>query len=142
MIRFFVAVTLLLETIPLAARTRAVAQPAGIPSPRSVLWVAAHPDDEAVAAPLLAEWCREQHARCTFLILTRGQAGACLRAEGCLPDIATVRSAEAGAAAQYFDADLILLSLSDGGGSSAPAWASGPLRLDVVSTVGAYIRAV
>lgn len=106
------------------------------------MWIAAHPDDEAVAAPLLAAWCREQQARCTFLILTRGQAGVCLRVEGCLPDVATVRSAEAAAASQFFGADLILLSLPDGGGSAVPSWGSGVERLELVSRVEGYIRAI
>jgi LmbE family N-acetylglucosaminyl deacetylase len=132
----------LLVTLPLAAQTRAVSRTDGIPSPQSVLWIAAHPDDEAVAAPLLAEWCLREHARCTFLVLTRGQAGTCLRNGGCLPDIATVRAGESAAASEYFHANLILLSLPDGGGSAEPSWASGSERLAVVSQVSEYIAAV
>ncbi|HXG59324.1 MAG TPA: PIG-L family deacetylase [Thermoanaerobaculia bacterium] len=86
------------------------------------MWIAAHPDDEAVAAPLLASWCREPGARCALVVLTRGEAGACLLPGGCSPDIATVRGAEAAAASEYFRADSILLRLPDGGGSAAPSW--------------------
>jgi LmbE family N-acetylglucosaminyl deacetylase len=113
---------MILVALPAGARSRVVQHPRALPTPTSVLWIAAHPDDEAVAAPLLANWCRDGHARCAFLLFTRGEAGVCLRAEGCLPDIATVRSAEAGAASQYFGAESLLLTLPDGGGSVPPSW--------------------
>jgi LmbE family N-acetylglucosaminyl deacetylase len=86
------------------------------------MWIAAHPDDEAVAAPLLSKWCREQNAQCTFVIMTRGEAGGCLLPNGCEPDIATVRSAEAGAASQLFGATLVHLIYRDGGGVLPPEW--------------------
>ena len=86
------------------------------------MWIAAHPDDEALVAPLLARWCGDGRARCSLLIATRGEAGPCLRPDGCLPDLASVRSAEAGAASQYFGANAILLSLPDGGGAARPPW--------------------
>ncbi len=120
------------------ARTRAVRHPTVIPTPASVMWIGAHPDDEVVAAPLLAKWCRDAGARCAFLLLTRGEAGPCLRADGCLPDVASVRSAEAAAAAQYFGATSILLTLPDGGGSAAPNWEP---REDVVAALANYIAA-
>jgi LmbE family N-acetylglucosaminyl deacetylase len=107
------------------------------------MWIAAHPDDEALVAPLFARWCRDQHARCTFLVVTRGDAGTCLRVGGCLPDITTVRSSEAGAASQYFGADLLLLSLKDGGGNAPPPWdihEGGSLR--IISTIAEFIQAV
>ena len=107
-----------------------------LPAPASVMWIAAHPDDEALAAPLLARWCGDGHARCSLLTATRGEAGPCLRPDGCLPDLASVRSAEAGASSQYFGANAILLSLPDGGGVAAAAVGhrrgriSGPRRDD------------
>ena len=104
--------SLVLIALPCGARVRAVRHRE--PAPR-VLWIGAHPDDEAVAAPLLAQWCVAEGARCAFLILTRGEAGACLLPDGCLPDVATVRSAEAGAAAELFHADLILLRYPNDG---------------------------
>jgi LmbE family N-acetylglucosaminyl deacetylase len=113
---------LLLATLSAAARGRVVQHPGPLPAPTSVLWIAAHPDDESVAAPLLASWCRNEHARCAFLLFTRGELGQCLRADGCLPDIATVRSSEAGAASQYFGAQSHHLTLPDGGGSTPPSW--------------------
>lgn len=106
------------------------------------MWVGAHPDDEAIAAPLLARWCRDGRAHCSFLIATRGEKGPCLLPAGCLPDLATVRSAEAAAGAELFGADLILLSQPDGGGAEAPPWAPGtPRGADLAATLAAFIRA-
>lgn len=114
-----------------------------LPAPASVMWIAAHPDDEALVAPLLARWCGDGRGRCSLLIATRGEAGPCLRPHGCLPDLASVRSAEAGAASQYFGSDAILLTLPDGGGTAPPPWdldAGGSPQL--VVTIAGFIRAV
>ncbi|MGK2858062.1 MAG: PIG-L family deacetylase [Thermoanaerobaculia bacterium] len=113
---------LYLSTAPaVAERTRTVRRSAEPPAPASVLWIAAHPDDEAILAPLLAHWCLDEGARCGFLILTRGEKGECLLPAGCHPDIASVRSAESGAASELFEADLMLLRLPDGGVAAAAA---------------------
>ncbi len=104
------------------SKRRAVRQMPGLPAPKSVMWIAAHPDDEAVAAPLLAKWCIEDDVRCAFLVLTRGDMGECLLPGGCHPDVASVRSAEAAAAAQFFNAESILLDFPDGGGVAPPVW--------------------
>jgi LmbE family N-acetylglucosaminyl deacetylase len=79
-----------------------------------VLWIGAHPDDELLAAPLLGEVCRERGARCTFLVATRGERGACGLPGGCLPDVATVRSAEMRAAVALFGAELAQSVFADG----------------------------
>lgn len=129
----------LLLCVPATARTRAVRHPGAIPTPSSVMWIAAHPDDEAVAAPLLSEWCRVRSARCTFLLMTRGEAGACLLANSCAPDVASVRSAEAGSASQYFQATSILLTFRDGGGVMPPHWRTS--SNDVAGTIANYIEA-
>ena len=124
------------------SRTRAVQHPSSVPTPPSVMWIAAHPDDESIAAPLLGKWCREEHARCAFLILTRGEGGTCLRADGCHPDIASVRSAEAGSASQYFGASSILLTYPNTAGVDKPDWRSpSGDRPDVVTAVAHYIEA-
>ena len=99
------------------------------------MWIGAHPDDEAVVAPLLMQWCVLEGAQCTFLVLTRGEAGACLRAGGCLPDVASVRAAEAGAAAELFHANSIHLRHPDGGGVTLPAW-------NAIETIAGYVEAV
>jgi LmbE family N-acetylglucosaminyl deacetylase len=116
------------------ARMRALRHREPPPHPRSLLWVAAHPDDEAVVAPLLGAWCRDAQVRCGFLIVTRGEQGGCALPNDCVPDIPTVRAAEAGAASQLFNAELILLTLPDGGGAALPQWQS-------TESVAAYIEA-
>lgn len=127
----------LLFSVSAAAKMRAVQHPSATVAPRSVMWIAAHPDDEAVAAPLLAKWCREEGAQCTFVIVTRGDSGGCLLPQGCDPDISTVRASEAGAASQLFHANSILLTLPDGGGTSAPLWPA-----TIVDTVAGFIEAL
>ena len=121
-----------------------VRSPGRLPSPASVMWIAAHPDDEVLVAPLLARWCGDGRARCSLLTATRGEAGACLRPDGCLPDLASVRSAEAGSSSQYFGANAILLSLPDGGGTVPPPWdinAGGSPATESSSTIAGFIRA-
>lgn len=116
--------------------------PGRLLAPASAMWIAAHPDDEALVAPLLARWCLDGRARCSLLTATRGESGPCLRPDGCLPDLASVRSAEAGSSSQYFGANAILLSLSDGGGAAPPPWDidSGGSP-DLVATIAGFIRA-
>ena len=127
---------LVLSAAPaVAERTRAVRRSAEPPVPASVLWIAAHPDDEAILAPLLARWCLDEGARCGFLILTRGEKGECLLSAGCHPDIASVRSAEAGAGSELFEADSILLRLPDAGVTSAAAGG------DFSAMIAGYIEA-
>ena len=135
-------VVLTLFAADATARVRAVRHPASFPAPKSVLWIAAHPDDEAVAAPLLAKWCLDDAARCGFLVLTRGEAGPCVDPRGCLPDVASTRSAEAGAASELFRADSILLRYPDGGGVLPPHWSevSGD-RPALVARIAAQIEA-
>jgi LmbE family N-acetylglucosaminyl deacetylase len=124
------------------ARMRAVPHPSNVATPGSVMWIAAHPDDEAIVAPLLGKWCRQERVRCAFLILTRGEGGSCLLSDGCHPDVASVRSAEAGSASQYFGASLILLTYPNTAGVAKPDWrTSSGDRPDVVTTVAHYIEA-
>lgn len=140
--RFLLVVSLALISVDAGARQRAVHHPGAFPAPRSVLWIAAHPDDEAVVAPLLAKWCLDEAARCGLLVLTRGEAGACALAGGCLPDVALKRSAEAGAASELFRADSILLRYADGGGALPPLWnvVSGD-QPSLVTRIAAHIEA-
>jgi LmbE family N-acetylglucosaminyl deacetylase len=104
------------------------------------MWIGAHPDDEVLVAPLLAVWCGDGRAHCSLLTATRGEAGACLLAGGCLPNLATVRSGEAGASSQYFNANAILLTLPDGGGAEPPAWSLSAGEF-AVGTIAGFIRA-
>ena len=122
---------LVLAATPMDARSRAVRRPGAIPSPRSVLWIGAHPDDEVVVAPLFYKWCVDDAARCRMLVLTRGEAGACVLPQGCSPDLGSVRSAEAGAASELFQAESVLLRYADGGGLLPPHWREpGPGQAD------------
>lgn len=108
---------LLVPTASAGSRSRIVGLDFGpLVSAQSLVWVAAHPDDEVIVAPLLASLCIERRGQCTVIVLTRGEKGVCLLAEGCDPSLSAVRSAEAGISSQYFGADLVLLNLEDGGG--------------------------
>jgi LmbE family N-acetylglucosaminyl deacetylase len=135
------ALFVMLVAIDSGARSRAVSQPGSLPNPRSVLWIAAHPDDEAVVAPLLAKWCLDEEARCGLLVLTRGEAGPCVRESGCEPDIASVRSSEAAAASELFRADSFLLRYPDGGGVVPPVWSLEGDSSQPVTTIAALITA-
>jgi LmbE family N-acetylglucosaminyl deacetylase len=136
-----VLLTLTLFATETHARIRAVRPSSSLPMPRSVLWIAAHPDDEAVAAPLLAKWCLDEGARCGFLVMTRGEAGPCLSPSGCLPDVASTRSAEAAAASELFRADSILFRYPDGGGVLPPLWTASRDEPSLVDRIAAQIEA-
>ncbi len=99
--------------------------PPTFPGVRSVLWVGAHPDDEVIAAPLLGRLCVEEGLTCTFLVMTRGEAGQCRLPNGCHPDLGSVRAAEMRRSARLFDARLIQWTLADGAGATGWANASG-----------------
>jgi LmbE family N-acetylglucosaminyl deacetylase len=109
---------------PATARAPVRRPPPFLPGTTSVLWVAAHPDDESIAAPLLARLCLDEGLRCSFLVFTRGEKGPCLLRGGCRPDLATVRTAEMIRAAKLFNARLDLWSYVDGGGAAdvSAAW--------------------
>jgi LmbE family N-acetylglucosaminyl deacetylase len=99
--------------------------PRTFPGVSSVLWVAAHPDDEVLAAPLLSRLCLDEGLRCSFLVFTRGEKGDCFLPGGCRPDLGTLRAAEMARAAQLFHAGLTLWSLPDSGAApdgSAGSW--------------------
>jgi LmbE family N-acetylglucosaminyl deacetylase len=87
---------------------------AGGDVPSSVVWVGAHPDDELYAAPWLGYLCIERGASCTFVVMTRGEAGKCKLAAGCAPDLATVRDGELAQSAAMYGAKLLHWDLGDG----------------------------
>lgn len=99
---------IVLAALPLQARQRT----ASFPSHERILWIAAHPDDEAMIAPLLGRKCIEERATCTLLVLTRGEAGECKLPGGC-GDVGALRAAEMASAAVLFRAELIQWSLPD-----------------------------
>jgi LmbE family N-acetylglucosaminyl deacetylase len=84
---------------------------------RRVLWIGAHPDDELFVAPLLGELAARR-AQIRFLVATRGEQGPCYRAEGCQPDLATVREEEMRCAAAVFGGDVVFAGCRDGSGGT------------------------
>jgi LmbE family N-acetylglucosaminyl deacetylase len=83
--------------------------------PTSVVWVGAHPDDEALLAPLLGELCHAPDVRCSLLVATRGEGGSCGLDGGCSPDLASVRAEEMRQSATVLDAELTQWTLPNGG---------------------------
>lgn len=71
-----------------------------------VLWVGAHPDDEALAGPILARACIGLHRACKLLVLTHGDGGRCPLPGGCWPDLGSVRHEELSRVAAAFGAEL------------------------------------
>jgi LmbE family N-acetylglucosaminyl deacetylase len=89
------------------ARVESVPPPSG-----NLLFIGAHPDDEVLVAPLLAESCRDGR-RCVLVALTRGERGVCLLPGGC-GDLAAVRIAEFGRSADLLGAVPLWFELPDG----------------------------
>jgi LmbE family N-acetylglucosaminyl deacetylase len=71
-----------------------------------VLWVAAHPDDESMAGPVLAKAGPGLGNPLFFLVLTHGEGGDCCIPGGCHPDLATVRGEEMKRVAEAYRAEL------------------------------------
>ncbi len=135
-----------------AARLRAVR------SPVRLLWIGAHPDDEALVAPILGAACVEQINDCAILVLTSGsdvrsaevqRAGAALHAQVTqwdLPDVFDVsqwgdRAALVTKLAAFIVAEspARIYTFDPRHGSSChPAHReAGQLTLDAVATLGA-----
>jgi len=84
------------------------------PSPERILWIGAHPDDEAYVAPILGKSCVEGTDRCSLLVMTRGEEGG----------DPIVRSGEMQRAADFFNAHLDLWALSDVGIDVDATWSA------------------
>jgi LmbE family N-acetylglucosaminyl deacetylase len=82
------------------------------PPVERILWIGAHPDDEALIAPLIGPRCTNG-ARCSLLVMTRGERGVCLLPTGCGDNLGVIRSAEMDRAAAILDARLTLWSFAD-----------------------------
>jgi LmbE family N-acetylglucosaminyl deacetylase len=132
------AAVLLLTLLEGNARTRAIHQP----PVRRVLWVGAHPDDEAFVAPILGPDCVEDGADCTLLVFTRGERGSCSLPEGC-QDLGSIRTAEMSKAAAILHAALTLWSFSDVGGDVDAVWSAEAGSRDVlVNRIASVIATV
>jgi LmbE family N-acetylglucosaminyl deacetylase len=90
---------------------------------KNVLWVGAHPDDEAYAAPLLYDLCSRVGVHCTFLVVTDGGKGHCVLGAGAcgatdkggMPagSVGAFRLQEMQDAVAYFGGQLVALGLED-----------------------------
>lgn len=107
---------------PLPAAKRRAVSPTT--QPARLLFVAAHPDDEVLLAPLLAQWCVRGGTSCAILVMTRGEAGTCALPGGCNPDLGSVRTAEMARAAALFNARLTQWSYSDVMANVVETWAA------------------
>lgn len=83
-------------------------------SASGVMWIGAHPDDEATVGPFLAEYCKTGAYPCHMIVLTRGESGQCVDPPYCgggPQQLAQIRSQEMQAVAQYYHSSLTQLSL-------------------------------
>ena len=71
-----------------------------------LMWIAAHPDDEALAGSILARSSLFYKLPCYMLVLRHGDGGECCRPEGCEPNLATVRGEEMKEVAKLYRATL------------------------------------
>jgi len=92
------------------SRSRAVPHP----PPQRILWIGAHPDDEAYVAPLLGASCVDENNRCSLLVMTRGEEGG----------DPVIRSDEMQRAANLFRAHLDLWNFSDVGIDVNATWSA------------------
>jgi LmbE family N-acetylglucosaminyl deacetylase len=98
------------------------------PRAQRVLWVGAHPDDEAFyAAPVLGHLCRDLGGTCTLLVATDGATGGCQVPAGCPPDLGTFRRAEMVRAAALYGATLRQL-----------AWPPGPFPSETAADLARW----
>ena len=70
------------------------------------MWVAAHPDDEALVGAIMAKSSLLLNNPLYFLIFTHGDGGECCLPEGCKPDVKTIRAREMKRAAALYHAEL------------------------------------
>lgn len=85
-----------------------VRDPSPAHRPARVMFVGAHPDDEAMVGPVLAWLCKERKARCHFVVLSEGEESGCVAMEGCDADLVAQRRREMRRVADGFGATLAL----------------------------------
>ena len=71
-----------------------------------LMWVAAHPDDESFAGPILAKTSLKCGNPLYLMVLTRGEGGECNLPGKDLPDVGTIRAQEMQRVAQLYGAEL------------------------------------
>ncbi|MBI2378290.1 MAG: PIG-L family deacetylase [Deltaproteobacteria bacterium] len=72
-----------------------------------VMWVGAHPDDEALASPVLARACIGLDRPCLMFVMNRGDGGECLVKPGCFPSLGAMRARELARVASAYGAELV-----------------------------------
>lgn len=95
----------------------AIAAHRAVDHQQRTLWIGAHPDDEALVAPLLAF-----SGNAAILVFTRGERGTCALPGGCGSDLGAIRTAEMANAAALLNAHLTQWSFSDAGGDVEATW--------------------
>ncbi len=80
---------------------------------RTVVWIAAHPDDEIFGAPLLGELCVERGYRCSFAVFTAGERGVCRDGSAC-SHLAAAREREMQRSAASIGAGVLQWRYPDG----------------------------
>ena len=99
--RLLLVLLVLLSTQSAVARVRAVASK--LDSAKRILIITAHPDDELLLAPLLAQRCVTGGASCSFVVMTIGEGGG----DG------TTRAGEMARSAAMFNARLLQWTYPD-----------------------------
>ncbi|HEV7767265.1 MAG TPA: PIG-L family deacetylase [Thermoanaerobaculia bacterium] len=108
--RFLACSLVVLAALSASARTRAVAS--RVDAARSILVITAHPDDEILIAPLLASRCIRGGARCSFLVMTTGNAAG----------LGEIRAGEMARSAALLNARLMQWTFSDVMENVGAAW--------------------
>jgi hypothetical protein len=111
-VRPLLALVLLLSTFPAFARVRAVGS--RLDRPRTIVVVTAHPDDELLLSPYLANRCIRGGATCTILVMTTGNAAG----------LGDIRAGEMARAAAILNARLIQWSYADVLTDVAATWSA------------------
>lgn len=103
---------------------------------RRILWIAAHPDDELLIAPLLGTYCVDGRSVCSIIVMTRGENGPCALPGGC-PDLGSIREQEMHAAAAMFRATLTQWSYPDVMSGFDTLWPHDAIVRDLASAIAA-----
>jgi LmbE family N-acetylglucosaminyl deacetylase len=108
-----VALLLLLVALTTAPVSAQLARATRTDDFSRILAITAHPDDESLIAPLLGQYCGTT-STCKLLVMTRGENGDCMLAQGCDDEsLADRRSAELTVAAAMLHTELEAWSLPD-----------------------------
>ena len=106
-------ICLLMFAMPGVARVHAAGHD------QRILWIGAHPDDEALVAPLLGP-----DGAAAILVITRGENGHCVLPGGCGSDLGSLRAAEMSRAAALLHAHLTLWNFSDVDSAVDATWSA------------------